>query len=189
MLRPGAETMIRIAPAHKMLAGPFLALIGVFISAIPNVQAQNPPGRILVTPRNDIILQCNLDGSNCFFVTGAAQSSGDPGGGNQPGSGAYNVSVANNGIIAFQAFYGSDASCSGTVSSGCGSHVFVMNADGTNVRQITFNPPYNPPNFFYGGDFVASISPDGTMVAFVSNRNNAVDAHGTQSGASAVYVV
>ncbi|HYL36894.1 MAG TPA: FG-GAP-like repeat-containing protein [Bryobacteraceae bacterium] len=51
-----------------------------------------------------------------------------------------------------------------------------MNADGTNVRQVTFNPRNAPgATAQYEGEMHATISPDATMVAFVSNVNAAPD--------------
>src|SRR5258708_29021382 len=50
-----------------------------------------------------------------------------------------------------------------------------MNDDGTSVRQITFNPTNSADASQFGGDNFASISPDGTMVAFVATRNPAPD--------------
>jgi uncharacterized repeat protein (TIGR01451 family) len=167
------------------------AILAAFcLASTAPTHAQSQPGRLLVSPRPDVIFECNVDGSNCFHVTGAAQEAGDPGGGNQDVSVAYAPSVANNGTIAFQAAFAPDGTCAGLNSQGiCASHVFVMDADGTNVRQITFNPPYDPSTFFFGGDFDASISPDGSKVAFVSNRNDAFDRNGTPSSHAAVYVV
>ncbi len=46
--------------------------------------------------------------------------------------------------------------------------IFVMNGDGSGVRQITFVPTGADP--LYTQDFNPEISPDGTKVAFMSSR-------------------
>jgi hypothetical protein len=51
--------------------------------------------------------------------------------------------------MAFNAVWGIDGSCDPGGQGICWPHVFVMDADGTNVRQITFNPPNAS---MYGGD-------------------------------------
>jgi uncharacterized protein (TIGR03437 family) len=116
--------------------------------------AQSQPGRILSTTTLDVY-ECNVDGSNCFIVAGHFDNSAS----RQP-------SVATNGTIAFNGNQGVDTSYDGN------SHIFLMNADGTNVRQITANPP-NAPS--YNGDLWPTISPDGTKVAFLSTINKAPD--------------
>ncbi len=59
--------MLPIASVTKFLGATVMALIGISAAlAIPaGAQAQNP-GRFLVSPRHDIIFECNLNGSNCF---------------------------------------------------------------------------------------------------------------------------
>lgn len=70
-------------------------------------------------------------------------------------------SQANNGLIGFQ----SDR-------DGTGNRIYVMNADGSNVRQLTFiaDAPYANENWGYAQDTGPVISPDGTRVAFLSQR-------------------
>src|SRR5262249_1619866 len=70
------------------------------------------------------------------------------------------------------AILSADGTCNPADQGICRPHIFLMDPDGTNVRQITFDPP-DPTHF--GGDGHAAISPDGTMVAFISNRNLAAD--------------
>jgi Tol biopolymer transport system component len=130
-----------------------LVLAGVLAA-----QAQNPPGRILTTPGNDNVIECNLDASNCFYVVA-----------NQEGNVGFpfpqSPSVASDGTIAFTAVTSSDGTCGGP----CYPHVFMMNADGTNVRQLTFNANTGG----YGGELNATISPDASTVAFLTNLNTA----------------
>jgi uncharacterized repeat protein (TIGR01451 family) len=143
-------------------------------------QAQGQPGRLLISPRTDVVVACNADGSDCFSVVG-----GDP---THPVSGAIEPSVAATGTIAFEAIWGPDGTCSVGGQGICWPHVFLMDANGTNVRQLTFNPAGADAAGF-GGDKNASISPDGTMVAFVSNRNPALDSSGHPNYLFQVYVV
>src|SRR5258708_39698911 len=113
------------------------AIFGVFIASLAGpATAQNPSGRFMLTPRNDIVLECSLNASNCFNVTGAVQSAGDAGGGDQDVSTANQPSIAQNGTIAFDAVYGPDGTCIAGGQGICWNHVFLMNADGTSVRQI-----------------------------------------------------
>src|SRR5215831_2333159 len=96
-----------------------LALIAIF--ALP-MGAQSQNGRILSTTTLDVY-ECNIDASNCFIVAGH----GDNGVSSQP-------SVASDGTIAFQGYFAADPLYDGN------KHIFLMNADGTNPRQITHNP-------------------------------------------------
>src|SRR6266446_9162701 len=70
------------APGVSQLISP--AIFGIFIAslAIP-AAAQPQSGRFLLTPCRDAVLECNLNASNCFNVTGAVQAAGDPGGDDQ----------------------------------------------------------------------------------------------------------
>jgi uncharacterized repeat protein (TIGR01451 family) len=128
--------------------------------------AQSPPGHFLTSPFGTIV-ECNTDGSNCFNVV---RSGGDP----NP-AGATDPSIASNGTIAFAAINGLDGTCAPGGQGLCRPHVFVMNADGNDTRQVTFNPA-DPSTF--GGDLYPAISPDGTMVAFISNRTPHFDGNG-----------
>jgi Tol biopolymer transport system component len=53
------------------------------------------------------------------------------------------------------------------------SEIYIMNADGTNVTRITNDP---------SDDFSPTWSPDGTRIAFVSDRDN-------PSGVNNLYVM
>jgi hypothetical protein len=90
----------------------FLALIAILV--LP-AAALSQPGRILSTTTLDV-LDCNADGSNCFIIAGHWQNASS----RQP-------SVASNGTIAFNGNLGVDTSYDGY------SHMFLMNADGTNI--------------------------------------------------------
>ncbi|HEX3280132.1 MAG TPA: SdrD B-like domain-containing protein [Pyrinomonadaceae bacterium] len=110
----------------------------------------------------------NPDGSNRISLTdlGAGQ--------------VHDPSVSQTGTIAFDA-----VSLNGMVPSMTdpfqGTRIFVMNGDGSGVRQLTFAP--NP-----GGeadntkDFFPKISPDGSKVAFISRRKNGLFFHACQNG-------
>ena len=158
-----------------------LAVAGGFVlplSLPSTAQSQPPPGRFLISPRGDVIVECNLDLSNCFSVVG-----GDP---SHPVSGATQPSIAANGTIAFSAIWDAFGACIVGGQGICQRHVFLMDPDGSNVRQITFNPA-NASQF--GGDRFPAISPDGTKVAFISNRNPSLDASNNASYLFQVYVV
>ncbi len=67
------------------------------------------------------------------------------------------------------------------------TRIFVMNGDGTNIRQITSAPDLTAGDD--QNDTVPVISPDGTKVAFISGRSNyPLDANGQKLGEE-VYVV
>src|SRR5215475_7750598 len=74
----------------------------------PAAYAQPQPGRYLVSLSN-VILECNVDGTACFNVT-----------------------------LAFNDRFSPDGTCVPGSQGICWFHVFAMNADGTNVRQLTF---------------------------------------------------
>src|SRR5262245_54732935 len=159
-----------------------VALGFLLLQIAPVAQSQGVPGRFLVSPRHESIVECNLDATHCFNVVGSSRASGDASGGDQDIAAANQPSVAQNGTVAFTALFGVDGTCAVGGQGICQSHVFLMNADGSNVRQITFNPADASQ---FAGDNYASISPDGTRIAFISNRNAATD--GTHH--YAVYVV
>ena len=82
-------------------------------------------------------------------------------------------------LVLFMVSCGSDSQSYQIVFHGVpdegGSEIFVMNADGTNVRQLTSTEYDN---------FWASWSPDGTQIAFTSDRGRGteiylMDADGT----------
>ena len=155
--------------------------VGVLLAGLcvtPSPDAQSQPGRLFISPRADVILQCNADGSNCFSVVG-----GDP---THQVSGARDSSVAADGTIAFESVWDAHGNCTVGGQGICQLHVFLMNANGTNVHQLTFNPA-DPSQF--GGDKNAAISPDGTMVAFVSNRTAAFGANGQPNFLYQIYIV
>jgi uncharacterized repeat protein (TIGR01451 family) len=147
-------------------------------------QAQSDTGRFLT--HQSAIAESNSNGTNGFTVV----SNGSGGtGGDSDASGATNVSVAGNGTIAFDAIWSVYGGCSSGRQGICRSHVFVMDPGTPGVRQITFTPsnPTDASNF--SGDNNAAISPDGTMVAFVSNRQRVDDANGNPHYLNQVYVV
>lgn len=70
-------TRIRPSVLNPGVLAPLALIAVVVLMALWPVRAQVQPGRILVTPRSDIIPQCNLNGSNCLNVTGSVQADGE----------------------------------------------------------------------------------------------------------------
>src|SRR5262245_47751546 len=134
-----------------------IGILGVSSTLDTRIAAQSQPGRLLFSPHADVIIDCNVDGSECFSVVGGDAT--------HPISGARDPSVAANGTIAFEAVWGSDGTCVVGTQGICQLHIFLMDGDGANVRQVTFNPPDPPAAAAFGGDRDVSISPDGTMLA------------------------
>ena len=130
------------------------------------VSAQNTlPGRLLSSTGDSQggIVEFNTDGSHTVNLTSNTFDGGCDFNGGAPRHKDRYPSVSRDGrLVAFQSTR--DTNAAGQ------SRIFVMNSDGTNVRQLTFNVP--------SGDFQASavrdinpvISPDGSRVAFISNR-------------------
>jgi len=152
------------------------AMLLAALCLAPPMHAQSQAGRLLATQAGNSIVECNADGSNCFTVVSAA-------------SRVTSASISNGGAIAFDALDAVDGSCVPGGQGICRSHVFVMDADGTNVRQVTFNPVNPADAAAFGGDNSAVISPDGTMVAFLSNRTPAYDSNNQPSYLSQIYLV
>jgi hypothetical protein len=122
-------------------------------------QAQT--GRILVDNTGPSILEFNTDASNGFAITG-----------NTDNNVTFAPSVAGNGTIAFTANTDVDGTYLGQ------PYIFLMNADGTNVRNIT--PSLPPPSSNCCYDLSPAISPDGTMVAFLAKINQAPNGNAQQ---------
>jgi len=156
-LEAGEQNMSR---ATNSLRPPIPTAVLVLLGAIglpaPPAAAQSQPGRILVDNTGPSILEFNIDGSNGFAIAG-----------NTGNNVVFSPSVAGSGTIAFNSVTAVD----GTYLSY--RHIFLMNADGTNVRQITPNPPSAPSG--YNGELNPAISPDGTMVAFLATLHKAPD--------------
>src|SRR5229473_6090342 len=165
--------MLRMPPISQSTS---TAILGIFIASLAGPAKAQLPGRFMFGPEGNQIKQCNIDGSNCFNVVQYGQvNTGNPPEASQP-------SIASNGTIAFDGVFSIDGTCVPAGQGICAPHIFLMDPDGTNVRQITFNPS---PASSFNGDRAPVISPDGTMVAFVAYRNAATD--GTYP--RAVYVV
>jgi hypothetical protein len=137
----GAATVVFAYPAAMSVA-----MAGDKVTGATDV-AWNP-GRLLVTAVGGQIIDASLDGSTGFNLAPY-----DYGSGSQTASAASAPSAALNGTIAFA-----------SARAGGGNRVFVMNGDGSNVRQITF------PDATGTEDRWPAISPDGSKVAFVSAR-------------------
>lgn len=159
-----------------------LACCGLYAinSRITKVEAQAPspsmPGRILNNFGNSegyAIGAYNTDGTNPINLTAL-----------QYRSYFFHPSQSKQtGMIAF-------AGCgdfSTPVPCSQGYRIFVMNGDGTNIRQITSGDGLMNAND--QADSLPVISPDGTKVAFISGRSNfPLDANGQKLGEE-VYVV
>jgi uncharacterized protein (TIGR03437 family) len=118
------------------------------VGGIDVALGQRLPGRLSAGAPGGQIIEFNTDGSNGFNLAPY-----DNGPYVQTASLASQPSVATNGTVAFS-----------SSRAGKGSRVYVMNGDGTNVRQITFADSTG------ADDNYPVISPDGTKVAFVSRR-------------------
>ncbi len=125
----------------------FIATLLLLSTGSPAL-AQNP-GRFLSGAPGGQMLAFNTNGSNIIELAPSDGFSCAP---DRP-SEASLPSVAQNGTIVFS-----------SQRDGIGDRVFVMNGDGSNVRQITFADATG------AGDLYPAISPDGTKVAFVSKR-------------------
>jgi Tol biopolymer transport system component len=134
--------------------------IGMPASATLNIfNTAGGPGRFIIENGNiytGAIRALNTDGSNSFFMSGFKYA----------GIYVNSPSVARlTGMIAFQGCgeFNPAADC------GQGHRIFVMNQDGSGVRQLTF--PTGLPEAGQQPDVRPVISPDGKRVAFISGRS------------------
>ncbi|MCL5046178.1 MAG: hypothetical protein M1598_05225 [Actinobacteria bacterium] len=72
---------------------------------------------------------------------------------------------------------------------GSGYRVFVMNGDGSGLRQVTFSTGLSRPDFMV--DINPVISPDGSRVAFVSRRSDVeyTPGSGSYRGISDIFII
>lgn len=130
---------------------------------MPQASATPNPGRIVYVSRPGYtgLSMINTDSTNPVSLTDFTDNSVD-----QP-----SVS-SQTGMVAFQA---SAINVTPPVDRG-DWRIFVMNGDGSGIRQITFAP--NPGEFAqYTADINPRISPDGTRVAFISKRKQGTPLH------------
>ena len=131
------------------------------------------PGRILSSTggQSGGLVVFNTDGTNAVNLT---SNSFDTQCGDGFGHKDRHASVSRDGkLIAFQSAGRDRANTSQ-------SRIYVMNGDGTNVRQLTFNVPADEFQASEVSDRHPVILPDGTRVAFISNRS--VFTHPGQQG-------
>jgi hypothetical protein len=122
------------------------------------VAAQAGPGYIVNSIGDGIRVQ-NSDGSNRYHVATGPQRQNDGGSAASPSVSADGQKIAflrNQKYLHFDQSWPTDP---GT------SHVFVMNADGSGLRQVTFD--YAVGNNELKSDAQPVIAPDGTKVAFL----------------------
>ncbi len=97
----------------------------------------------------------NADGTNRINLTPEGNDGPIKDNGNEVARGGEFFPSFANGKIAFE-----------SNRSGDGARVFIMDADGTNVRQVTTVPSLGT----NVGDHAPTLSPDGTKIAFLSCR-------------------
>jgi Tol biopolymer transport system component len=144
-------------------------------SSVTHVKAQNTlPGRI-VNSTGDLqggIIEFNTGGSNPVNLTPNTFNTECA---NTGGYKDAHPSVSRDGrLVAFQS--------TRDPNSGGKPRLFVMNSDGTNVRQLTFNVSSSEFQADQVRDFNPVISPNGGRIAFISNRS-VVEHPGQQGGA------
>lgn len=155
------------------------------VVTIADPRSTTQPGRLLTSTgaSQGGIVEFNTDGSNGLNLTPNPFD-----GGCHTGIGYkdYHPSVSRDGkLIAFAS--------SREPSSAGRPRIFVMNADGSNLRQLTFNVPSGEFQAIEVRDLNPVISPDGTRVAFISNRAVHTLPPGAPSGyqyrSSDIYIV
>lgn len=137
----------------------FVLLLSVV--AMVSVAAAQNPGRILTSTGSAFggIIEFNTNGSNLVMLTSNNFDNGCPSDNRFKN---YHPSVSRDGkLIAFQSNRPDTSSY----------RIYVMNSDGTNVRQLTFDPPAGEFQANTVNDNSPVISPDGRRVAFISNRS------------------
>lgn len=149
--RPSTSCINRKSTLIKLMAS--LAGMLLLLALGRPVAAQNPGSFVIGAPGGQIIA-FNLDATNGYNLApfdGAATCNGP-----DQASAASVPSVAQDGTIAFSRRDPTDGTN--------GRRVFLMDGDGSNVRQITFI------DATLAEDLFPRISPDGTKVAFISKR-------------------
>ena len=150
-----------IVVAAALLTGGAMLMLGPHIL---HVRAQNTlPGRILSSTGDSQggIIEFNTDASNTVNLTSNTFDGGCDFSGLPHRYKDSHPTVSRDGrLVAFQ-----------STRDGTGFRIFVMNSDGTNLRQLTFKP-VGSPAAFPDSDINPVISPDGSKVAFISARSH-----------------
>ena len=123
------------------------------------------PGRILSSSGSEFggIIEFNSNGSN---VVNLSANTFDTGCTDEPAHKSVHPSATRDGrLLAFS----SDRDRTGAVAGSF--RIFVMNSDGTGVRQLTTSAGATLPGGTTANDLNPVISPDGSRVAFISERN------------------
>lgn len=164
-----------------------LFALGFFVSDLSPSEAQSAgsPGRILTNNGCAFggIFEFNTDGTNGVFLT--ADTLNPP---NFYPTGdryvSYDPSVARlTGAIAFESNRNEHGE-----NPNRQSRIYVMNADGSNVRRLTPEPAAGEARADEVNDRFPAISPDGSRVAFISNRR-LVASGGNTYRTTDVYIV
>ena len=136
-----------------------ICAIAALLSAVGAATAAPPPGRILTSSGVSVggVIEFNTDNSVSVNLTpntfqGASHKDTYP-------------SVSSDGkTIAFELDRNGDGHGNNS------HHIWAMNSDGTHVRQLTFDATLIPEKGIVAYDQYPVISPDGTKIAFISNR-------------------
>lgn len=158
-----------------------ISLCVCLIHGTPAGAQAEGPGRILSSTGVAFggIIEFNSNASNLVHLSSNTFDGACTG---ENANKSYHPSTSRDGsLIAFS----SDRNRTGAVGGSSAAYrIFVMNADGTNVRQLTTSADATIPGGTTAGDINPVISPDGSRVAFMSERNRPAG-----DGVSSIFIV